>query len=299
MSGTGACSLAGSFFKKFVPGLETIYVPDPTWGNHHNVFRQVGLPTTLYKYLNEEATGLDYDGMIASINAAPDGSVFLLHACAHNPTGIDPTLEQWAGISKAMKAKSIVPFMDCAYQGFASGNADTDAAALRLFVEDGHNVMLAQSYAKNFGLYGERIGCLSMVCGTTEEAAQVLSQLKIIIRAAYSNPPIHGAHIVNTILSDPELESQWYAECKGMAERIISMRELLVAKLAENGSSKDWSHITDQIGMFAFSGLTKDQVETLRYEHAIYMTGDGRISMAGVTSANVDYLSKGMVAVTE
>jgi len=298
MSGTGACSLAGSFFKKFIPGLQTMYVPDPTWGNHHNIFRDVGLPTTAYKYYDGKS-GLDYEGMLASINDAPDGQVFLLHACAHNPTGIDPTIEQWKGISDAIKAKNHTPFMDCAYQGFASGDADKDAAALRLFVDEGHNVMLAQSYAKNFGLYGERIGCLSMVCPTADEANKVLSQLKIIIRAAYSNPPIHGANIVKTILADPALEAQWYKECKGMANRIINMRDLLVDNLKQAGSTQDWSHIQSQIGMFAFSGLTKDQVDTLRTDHSIYMTGDGRISMAGVTTANVEYLAAAMHAVTK
>lgn len=297
MSGTGACSLAGSFFKKFVPGLDTIYVPDPTWGNHHNIFRTVGLPTTLYPYY-DGANGFDYDGMIRAIEEAPEGSVFLLHACAHNPTGIDPTMEQWAGISKAIAAKKHTPFFDCAYQGFASGNADTDAAALRLFVDDGHTLMLAQSYAKNFGLYGERIGALSMVCQSADEADKVLSQLKILIRAAYSNPPIHGAHIVKTILSDEALEKQWYGECKGMADRIIRMRQLLVDNLKAAGSTADWSHVTSQIGMFAYSGLSKEQVEKLRYEHSIYMTADGRISMAGVTSSNVEYIAKAMHAVT-
>lgn len=298
MSGTGACSLAGSFFKKF-SNATTMYVPTPTWGNHHNIFRDVGLPTTNYAYLNDSATGLDFDAMLASIAEAPAGSVFLLHACAHNPTGIDPTLDQWKQISAAMSAKGHFPFFDCAYQGFASGNADTDAAAIRMFVEDGHRIMLAQSYAKNFGLYGERIGCLSMVCDNADESDKVLSQLKTIIRAAYSNPPIHGAHIVKTILSDPALEKQWYGECKAMADRIIDMRAVLVEGLSKAGSTKDWSHITSQIGMFAYSGLSKEQVDTLRYEYAIYMTGDGRISMAGVNGANVERLSECIHAVTK
>eukprot|EP01051_Picozoa_sp_SAG22_P014104 SAG22_NODE_1667_length_3851_cov_1.673774_1_plen_428_part_00 len=298
LSGTGACRLAGEFYKRFVPGIETIYVPSPTWGNHHNIFRDAGLPTTNYTYY-DGAGGLDFGGMLKSLNEAPDGSLVMLHACAHNPTGVDPTLEQWAEISSAMKAKDHIAFFDCAYQGFASGDADKDAAALRMFVADGHSVMLAQSYAKNFGLYGERIGCLSMVCKDADEMERVLSQLKILIRPAYSNPPIHGAHIVKTILSDPVLEKQWYAECKGMADRIISMRTLLTDKLAAAGSTKDWGHINSQIGMFAFSGLTKDQVDTLRTEHHIYMTGDGRISMAGVTTANVEYLASCMHEVTK
>ena len=188
----------------------------------------------------------------------------MLHACAHNPTGVDPTIEQWKEISHLCKTKNHMLFVDMAYQGFASGDADKDAAGLRILIDDGHDLMLAQSFAKNFGLYGERVGCFSAVGATTEEADRLMSQIKILIRPMYSNPPINGARIVATVLDDPTLNKQWFAECKGMADRIINMRELLVSKLAASGSGKDWSHITSQIGMFAFSGLSKDQVPRTR-----------------------------------
>jgi aspartate aminotransferase len=230
---------------------------------------------------------------------APDGSIFMFHACAHNPTGVDPTMEQWKEISAGMKAKGHITFFDSAYQGFASGDAEKDAAAVRYFVQEGHDVMLVQSFAKNFGLYGERVGCLSMVGKTSEEADRLLSQLKILIRPTYSNPPIHGARIVATVLNDPKLNPQWYKECKQMADRIIDMRTALTNGLKKAGSTKNWDHINKQIGMFCFSGMTPEQVDKLRTEYHIYMTKNGRISMAGITTKNVEYLAKAMHAVTK
>jgi aspartate aminotransferase, mitochondrial len=208
-------------------------------------------------------------------------------------------MEQWKEISNECKKKSHIVFFDSAYQGFASGDADKDAASIRLFVDEGHDIFLAQSFAKNFGLYGERVGCLSMVGKTAEEADRLLSQLKILIRPTYSNPPIHGARIVATVLNDPKLNPQWYAECKQMADRIIDMRTALTQGLAAAGSTRNWAHIQKQIGMFCFSGMTPDQVEKLRTEYHIYMTKNGRISMAGVTSKNVKLLAEAMHAVTK
>jgi aspartate aminotransferase len=190
-------------------------------------------------------------------------------------------------------------FVDMAYQGFASGDADKDAAGLRILIDDGHDLMLAQSFAKNFGLYGERVGCFSAVGATTEEADRLMSQIKILIRPMYSNPPINGARIVATVLDDPTLNKQWFAECKGMADRIIDMRVALKDGLAKAGSTRNWEHVTSQIGMFTFSGMTPEQVEKLRTEYHIYMTKNGRISMAGVTSKNVQYLAESMHAVTK
>jgi aspartate aminotransferase len=256
LSGTGACRLIGEFYSKFLGKGTAMYLPKPTWGNHHAIMKDAGMTVKEYTYYDGKG-GLDFNGLIADLNAAPNGSVFLLHACAHNPTGVDPTMEQWGEISAAFKAKGHIPFFDSAYQGFASGDADYDAGAVRKFVDDGHCIALAQSFAKNFGLYGERVGCLSVVCNDPDEAARVESQLKILIRPMYSNPPIHGARIVATILSDDTLKPQWYAECKAMADRILSMRQLLKDELATAGSTKNWSHITDQVSGLQVQHLTQ------------------------------------------
>lgn len=191
----------------------------------------------------------------------PEKSIILLHACAHNPTGVDPKPEQWAEISAAIKARQLYPFFDMAYQGFASGSIDKDAFAVRLFAKDGHQLALAQSYAKNMGLYGERIGAFTLLCTDKDEADRCMSQLKILVRPMYSNPPIHGAHIVREILGKPALRSEWLNEVKGMAERIISVRSALKENLEKCGSSRSWNHITDQIGMFCFTGMTPAQVQ--------------------------------------
>jgi aspartate aminotransferase len=204
---------------------------------------------------------------------------------------MDPTLEQWKQISEMVKKKNILPFFDSAYQGFASGDANTDAAAVRMFVDDGHLMAMVQSFSKNFGLYGHRIGALSVVGGDEEEAKRVVSQMKMVIRPMYSNPPRQGARLVSTILSDPQLSQDFVDQCRGMADRINSMRIALRSSLADTGSTHNWEHITKQIGMFAYSGLSKDQVMEMRAKHHIYCTADGRISMAGVTSHNVDYIA--------
>lgn len=251
-----------------------------------------------YKYYDPKSISVDFEGMLGDIDQAPDGSAFLLHACAHNPTGVDPTESQWREISSLMKKKGHLPFFDCAYQGFASGDADRDAWAIRLFVEEGHMICLSQSFAKNFGLYGERVGALSVVCQDADEAKRVESQLKILIRPNYSNPPSTGARIVQTVLEDPLLNPQWYAECKEMADRIISMRTALKSALEEAGSTRNWDHVTSQIGMFCFTGISPEQVEELRVKHHIYLTKDGRVSMAGVTSKNVSTIAEALHSVT-
>lgn len=291
LSGTGALRVAGEFINRFHGAGTPIYVPNPTWGNHIPIFKDSGLEVRKYAYYKPETRGLDFDNLMNDVQTADNGSIFLLHACAHNPTGVDPSHEQWDQLSQVMKEKEHIPFFDCAYQGFASGNAEHDAYSIRKFVADGHKVILSQSYAKNFGLYGERIGCLSFVAEDADEAKRIESQVKILIRPMYSNPPIHGAHIVKTILSDDTLKSQWYDECKGMADRIIEMRTLLRTTLEAGNNGKTWNHITDQIGMFCYTGLTEEQVARLADEHHIYMTKDGRISMAGVNSKNVEYVA--------
>ncbi|RLN55121.1 hypothetical protein BBJ29_003475 [Phytophthora kernoviae] len=295
ISGTGGVRLAGEFFAKFIGKDAPVYLPNPTWGNHIPILKNAGMDVRRYAYYEPSSRGLDLAGFKNDLENAPEGSVFLLHACAHNPTGVDPTAEQWAEISDLIKTKKHVPFFDCAYQGFASGDANRDAAAIRYFVKEGHNVVLSQSYAKNFGLYGERVGALSIVTASKEEADRIQSQLKLIIRPMYSNPPIHGSLIVSTILSDAHLKTQWYSECKAMADRIISMRTALRSAIEKIDDKSDWCHITDQIGMFCYTGLTEAQVSRMIETHHIYLTKDGRISMAGLTTKNVEYVAQSIV----
>lgn len=266
ISGTGALRIGGAFLERFYPGAKKIYIPDPSWANHSAVFKDSGLEVVKYRYYNKDTIGLDFDGMLADIKALPKGSIVLLHACAHNPTGVDPTEEQWRAISDVVKEGDHYPFFDMAYQGFASGDTDKDAFALRHFIKEGHRVCLAQSFAKNMGLYGERVGAFSIVCDSAAEKKIVDSQVKILVRPLYSNPPVHGARIASTILNDSALNKQWLGEVKAMAERIITMRALLKDNLAKLGSKRDWSHITSQIGMFAYTGLKPEQMEVLAKE---------------------------------
>jgi len=300
LSGTGCLRVVAGYIKRNWDGpLPTVYVSDPTWGNHFPIFNHQGINTTTYPYWDPETLGLNYDGWLKSIKSAPDRSIFLVHATAHNPTGVDPTLKQWKGLSAALKEKNHLVVMDCAYQGFASGDFDKDKAGLDQMIADGHQVILCQSFAKNFGLYGQRVGCCSVMCSSKEEQERVLSQLKIVARAMYSSPPIQGARIVNEVLSDPALTAQWKAEVKEMADRIIQMRQLLKDNLLREGSLLNWDHVTNQIGMFAYSGMTGEQVDKLKTEWSIYMTRNGRISMAGVTTKNVGRLAKAIHSVTK
>jgi aspartate aminotransferase len=299
ISGTGALRIGGAFLSRF-HGSKLILLPTPTWGNHGPIFRDSVLQLGSYRYFDPKTLGLDLNGLLEDLKAAPAGSTVLLHACAHNPTGVDPTPEQWAQIAEVCRARSLFPFFDMAYQGFASGNPERDAQAVRSFVHSGLPVMVAQSYAKNFGLYGERVGALSLVCATKAEAEAVLSQLKIIVRPMYSNPPIHGARIVANILGDANLANLWAQEVDHMAQRIIGMRTRLRNLLEQkHRSAQSWRHITDQIGMFAYTGLKSDQVERLTREHHIYLTKDGRISIAGITEANVEHLASSINTVTK
>lgn len=299
ISGTGSLRIGGAFLASFFPGSKDLYLPAPSWGNHGPIFRHSGLNVKSYKYYDPKTCGLDYHGCLDDISKIPERSIILLHACAHNPTGVDPKPEQWAELSALIKQKNLFPFFDMAYQGFASGDVDYDAFAVRQFVKDGHQIALAQSFAKNMGLYGERAGAFSLVTSSKDEADRTMSQIKILIRPMYSNPPVHGARIVSEILSSPDLRSQWLKDVKGMADRIISVRKQLRGNLEKLGSTRNWQHITDQIGMFCFTGMNAEQSEKLSKEFSIYLTKDGRISMAGVTSKNVDYLAEGIHAVTK
>ncbi|KAJ3322733.1 aspartate transaminase aat1 [Boothiomyces sp. JEL0866] len=302
ISGTGALRIGGVFLSRFFEGKggKKIYLPTPTWGNHIPIFKDSGLEVVQYKYFDKNTNGLDFAGMVADLEKIPDESVVLFHACAHNPTGVDPTREQWMELSKLAKAKKFTPFFDMAYQGFASGNCDADAFAVRHFVEQGHNILLAQSFSKNMGLYGERVGLFSVVNETAEQQKRTDSQIKILIRPMYSNPPLSGPRIVKGVLSDPKIATQWKSEVKLMADRIISMRTQLRHHLENTyGSKKSWEHVTSQIGMFCYTGMTPDQVERIKKEFSVYLTKDGRISIAGITSGNVEYLAKAIHEVTK
>uniref|UniRef100_A0A8H7TVF6 Aspartate aminotransferase n=1 Tax=Bionectria ochroleuca TaxID=29856 RepID=A0A8H7TVF6_BIOOC len=268
ISGTGALRIGAEFLQRWYSGEKKIRVPTPTWANHKAIFKDAGITSVDYRYYNKETIGLDFDG-----------------------------LDQWRELSKVFKELGHVPFFDMAYQGFASGDADRDAFAVRHFVEEGHKILLCQSFAKNMGLYGERAGVFSVVGADAEEAKRIESQLKIIIRPMYSNPPIHGARLATEILNDEKLYKQWLGEVKEMADRIITMRTLLRGKLEKLGSKHDWSHITNQIGMFAYTGLTPEEVAKITKDHSVYLTKDGRVSVAGITSSNVDHLAQAIFAV--
>jgi aspartate aminotransferase len=293
ISGTGALRIGGAFLARHYPNAKAIYLPTPSWGNHTPVFRDSGLEVRQYRYFDKSTVGLDFAGLKEDLRNAPEKSIVLLHACAHNPTGIDPTPEQWKEISDICKERSLFPFFDMAYQGFASGDTARDAFALRHFVKEGHDVALAQSFAKNMGLYGQRVGLFSLTTSSPDERARVDSQVKIVVRPMYSNPPLNGARIAGTILADPALYKQWEGEVKYMAERIISMREKLYNLLTHTYKTPgEWGHIKSQIGMFSFTGLTAPQCKALADKAHVYLTSDGRISMAGLNAHNIEYFAE-------
>ncbi|XP_059669818.1 aspartate aminotransferase, mitochondrial-like [Cornus florida] len=298
LSGTGACRLFAEFQRRLYPE-SAMYLPDPTWSNHHNIWRDAQVSQNTFRYYRPESRGLHFSALMDDVKNAPDRSFFLFHPCAHNPTGVDPTEEQWKEISYKCKEKNHFPFFDMAYQGFASGDLDKDAKAIRIFLEDGHLVGCAQSFAKNMGLYGHRVGCLGVLCADSKQAIAVKSQLQQIVRAMYSSPPVHGILLVSTILNDQDLKALWQEEVKVMADRIIRMRATLRQSLEKLDSPLNWEHITNQVGMFCFSGLSPEQVDELAKEYHVYMTHDGRISMAGVTTSNVNYLAKAIHEITK
>lgn len=297
LSGTGALRVAANFLKKFDP--KPIWLPKPSWGNHTPIFGHAGLEVKGYRYYDEKTMGLDIEGMLNAITQIPEGDTILLHPSAHNPTGVDPTKDQWEEIENAVASRKLFPIFDMAYQGFGSGDIDRDAFAVRHFAAKGHSFALTQSFSKNMGLYGLRVGALSFVCVDADEAKRVESQVKIIIRPMYSMPPSHGVRIAKTILKDESLRSDWVKDVKTMANRIIGMRHALVDGLKKEGSSHDWSHITRQIGMFCFTGLNESQVMKMRENYSIYMTKDGRVSVAGLTPSNVEYVAKAIHDVTK
>lgn len=291
LSGTGSLRLGAEFLKEFFK-TPAIYVSSPTWGNHLSIFKKAGIEVREYPYWDSKTKGFNFSGMIDSLKNAPEHAVVLLHVCAHNPTGVDPTKEQWHQIAEVMASKKLVPFFDSAYQGFASGDLDNDAYSVRYFVAQGFQCLISQSFAKNMGLYGERIGGLHIVCSDTPTSVKVLSQLEILARIMYSNPPLHGAYIVSTILSDPALRQNWQTELSNVAKRIIQMRHSLLEELTKIKVPGTWTHITSQIGMFSYTGLNTAQCENLIDKWHCYLVKNGRISMSGVNSKNVAYLAR-------
>jgi len=291
LSGTGSLALIGQFLNQ-QKGSKVMHIPNPTWGNHNAIFKRAGFEVKSYTYYKPETRGFDFDGMIESMNSMAAGEVIVLHACAQNPTGVDPSEEQWKTIVDLCNTRGLIPVLDNAYQGYASGDLEKDGLSMKLFEASGAEYFVAQSFAKNFGLYGERIGYIHVRCASKDVAAAVLSQLKILIRQAYSSPPRHGAAIVQKLLTNPELKSQWLSELKTMSERILEMRAALRSAIEAKGTPGTWNHITDQIGMFSYTGLTTPQVERMVSEFHIYMTKDGRISVAGLNPGNVEYVAQ-------
>ncbi|KAK9478634.1 pyridoxal phosphate-dependent transferase [Lipomyces japonicus] len=301
ISGTGANHLGALFLSRHPPatstGPVTVYLSNPTWANHKQIFGNVGFVVKEYPYFDSKTNGLDIDGFLSSLESAAAGSVILLHACAHNPTGVDPTEQQWKQIADVIVRKQLFPFFDCAYQGFASGDLDKDAWAVRYFLSLGIELLVCQSFAKNFGLYGERAGALHVVSSSKNVSTAVKSQLAVLQRSEISNPPAYGARIVAKVLNDPELFAEWVRDLKTMANRILENRQVLYEKLVELKTPGTWNHIIDQIGMFSFTGLTPAQVAKITKDYHVYLTSNGRISMAGLNSGNVDYFAKAVDAV--
>eukprot|EP00186_Timspurckia_oligopyrenoides_P001255 CAMPEP_0182450128 /NCGR_PEP_ID=MMETSP1172-20130603/39046_1 /TAXON_ID=708627 /ORGANISM="Timspurckia oligopyrenoides, Strain CCMP3278" /LENGTH=417 /DNA_ID=CAMNT_0024647631 /DNA_START=54 /DNA_END=1307 /DNA_ORIENTATION=- len=301
LSGTGSLRVAFEFIRRFYRNPSgnppSVYVPNPTWSNHRNIVPDSGLGAAkLYNYYDASSGGVDMAGIVRDISAADDGDVIVFHGCAHNPTGADLSIEQWSELLKLCQAKKLVPLFDNAYQGFASGDLNRDAESVRLFVDAGMDCFVTQSFAKNMGLYGERVGALSVVMSQTQPSvtSAVLSQLKQVIRAMYSNPPALGAKIAARILNDPALFAEWERELVMMSQRIYSMRVALRDRLVQIETPGNWDHIVSQIGMFSFTGLTPQHVDYLREKYHIYMTSNGRISLAGLNSSNVNYLADAM-----
>lgn len=294
IGGTGALRIGAEFLKK--NGVETIYLPDPTWDNHRRIFTHAGLKIATYPYYDKARRGFDFAAMMRALFHMPKKSAVLLQGCCHNPTGIDPTFEEWKEIADAMQRHELLPFFDFSYQGFGKG-IDEDASAIRYFAKEGMECVVASSYSKNFGLYAERTGALFFLCKTAEEATKVASQAKVIIRGIWSNPSCHGARIVATILNQSDLKSRWIKEVDAMRQRIVSMRQALILELAKRGKT-EYAILRKQIGMFSYTGLSQKAVEKLISDYAIYLPLDGRINIAGINTQNIEAIADAIAAVT-
>ena len=295
LGGTGALKIGADFLKRLLPQAK-VYISDPSWENHRALFEAAGFEVDVYPYFDAETRGVRFDAMIAHLKALPAHAIVLLHACCHNPTGADLTDAQWGEVVEVCKARNLVPFLDMAYQGFAE-DIEKDAVAVRLFVQSGLSFVISSSFSKSFSLYGERVGALSIVTASKDEAARVLSQLKRTIRTNYSNPPTHGGAVVAAVLSTPELRAMWEQELGEMRDRIRAMRTGLVDKLASRGVSRDFSFVVRQRGMFSYTGLTVAQVDRLRDEFGIYAVSTGRICLAALNSKNIDYVADSLATI--
>jgi aromatic-amino-acid transaminase len=286
IGGTGGLKIGADFLKRLSPNAQVL-ISDPSWENHRALFTNAGFAVGTYPYYDAAQRGVNVQGMLATLNAATAGTIVLLHACCHNPTGYDLTPAQWGEVIAVIKARQLVPFLDMAYQGFGEGIAE-DGAVIGQFMAAGLSIFVSTSFSKSFSLYGERVGALSVACESAEECSRVLSQLKIVIRTNYSNPPTHGAQVVATVLTTPALRALWEEELAGMRVRIKEMRVALQAKLKAAGVKQDMSFITQQKGMFSYSGLSKEQMQRLRSEFGIYGVDSGRICVAALNSQNID-----------
>lgn len=295
LGGTGGLKVGADYLKRLLPASQ-VAISDPSWENHKALFEMAGFAVSAYTYYDAKSHGVDFGGMIKSLQGMPEKTIVLLHACCHNPTGLDLTAQQWGEVITICKSKNLVPFLDMAYQGFGEG-IDTDAAAVRLFADAEIPFLIASSFSKSFSIYGERVGALSIVTANADEAARVLSQVKRVIRTNYSNPPTHGGAIVTEILSTPALRKLWEEELAEMRERIQKMRVAFVDKLKALGVKQDFSFVKKQCGMFSYSGLTSAQVDRLREEHGIYAVGSGRICIAALNTGNIDRVAKAVASV--
>ncbi|HSV69083.1 MAG TPA: amino acid aminotransferase [Methylibium sp.] len=295
IGGTGGLKVGADFLKRLSPNAQVL-ISDPSWENHRALFTNAGFSVGSYPYYDAARRGVDIDGLLSALNAAAAGTIVVLHACCHNPTGYDLSPAQWAQVIAAVKARQLTPFLDMAYQGFGQGIAE-DGAVVQAFLASGLDFFVSTSFSKSFSLYGERVGALSVVCATKDEAVRVLSQLKIVIRTNYSNPPTHGASVVAHVLTTPALRAQWEEELAGMRQRIKAMRVALVAKLQAAGVPGDLSYITTQQGMFSYSGLNAAQMQRLRSEFGVYGVDSGRICVAALNEKNLDAVAKAIAAV--
>ena len=295
LGGTGGLKIGADFLKRLNPAAKVL-ISDPSWENHRALFTQAGFEVGTYTYYDAARRGVDFEGMLASLQAAAPGTIAVLHACCHNPTGYDITPAQWDRVIEVVKARGLTPFLDMAYQGFGHGIAE-DGAVIAKFVAAGLVFFVSTSFSKSFSLYGERVGALSVLCADKAEADRVLSQLKIMVRTNYSNPPIHGGAVVAAVLTNPELRALWEKELGEMRVRIKAMRQQLVDGLKAAGVQQDMGFITDQIGMFSYSGLTKDQMVRLRNEFGVYGTDTGRMCVAALNGKNIGHVCRSIAAV--
>ncbi len=295
LGGTGALKVGADYLKRLLPGA-TVYISDPSWENHRAIFETAGFPVDSYPYYDAATRGVNFAAMKSCLNSLQAGSIIVLHACCHNPTGADLSEAQWREIIEVIQARGLVPFIDMAYQGFADGIAE-DALALNLFVASGLQFFVSTSYSKSFSLYGERVGALSVITASKNESARVLSQIKRMIRSNYSNPPTHGGAVVAAVLGSPELRQMWEAELVVMRERIKTMRNSLAEKLKEKGVAQDFSFVIKQRGMFSYTGLSAEQVARMQSEFGVYAVNTGRICVAALNTKNIDYVAEAVAAV--